>query len=126
MPDDCDPDLLSTLLTLERRVWQALVDGDAAADTALLSDDFLGVYPDGFAGKADHSGQLDNGPTILRFELQEPQTRRLGDRHALLSYRATFRRPGRAPEIMYVSSIWQEREGDWVNIFSQDTPAKPA
>jgi hypothetical protein len=24
---------------------------------------------------------------------------------------------------MYVSSIWCRRDGEWVNVFSQDTPA---
>ncbi len=35
----------------ERAVWQALADGDAAADRAALAADFPGVYPDGFAGR---------------------------------------------------------------------------
>jgi hypothetical protein len=42
----------------------------------------------------------------------------------LLAYRAEFRRPGEPePESVLISSIWQERESRWVNIFSQDTPA---
>ncbi|MEW9918284.1 DUF4440 domain-containing protein [Marimonas sp. MJW-29] len=118
--------LLAALITQERRVWQALVDGDATADAALLSADFLGVYADGFAGRADHTGQLASGPTILHFDLFEPRARPLGRDHALLSYRAAFRRPGRSTEKMYVSSIWERRDGTWINIFSQDTPADGA
>ena len=45
----------------------------------------------------------------------------------LLCYRADYRRasadgPG-AEETMYISSLWIERDGEWRNVFSQDTPA---
>src|SRR3954453_10291357 len=51
-------------LELETRVWQALTEGDASADASLLSEDFLGVYPTGFAGRDDHTGALTGGPTV--------------------------------------------------------------
>ena len=116
--------LLSELLSAETVVWQALVDGDAAADAAALSGDFLGVYPDGCAGKADHVGQLANGPTVEIFALSEATARAIGPDHGLLSYHARFRRAGRnADEAMYVSSLWRRENDGWVNLFSQDTPA---
>lgn len=109
--------------THERQVWDALVSGDSAADARLLSDDFLGVYPDGFAGKSDHTSQLAHGPTVDTFALDQLQLRELGDNHAVLSYRATFtRRGGTTSEVMFVSSIWQRRDTGWINVFSQDTP----
>jgi len=41
----------------------------------------------------------------------------------LLSYRAVYTRAGAAKqEAMYVSSLWCQRGGRWVNVFSQDTP----
>ena len=107
----------------ETQVWEALVSGNRHADSRLLSDDFLGVYPDGFAGKSDHTGQLADGPTVARFALDQLQARLLGADHAVLSYRATFTRRGRtSPEIMFVSSIWQRHDAGWINVFSQDTP----
>lgn len=118
-----DP-MLDTILGLERRVWHALVTGDAAADAALLSETFLGVYPDGFAGRSDHTGQLAHGPTVQEFNLHDTHLRHLGDDHMLLSYRAEFRRVGRdPPETMYITSIWQRGGTGWINIFSQDTLA---
>ena len=112
------------ILALEMQVWQALVTGDAQADSALLADRFLGVYADGFAGKADHVAQLAHGPTVREFTLTETRFRDLGPDHVLVSYRAEFRRPGRAiAQAMYVSSIWERSATGWVNIFSQDTPA---
>jgi hypothetical protein len=124
---------LAELLACECRVWDALVSGDQQADAAALADAFLGVYPDGFAGKADHLRQLENGPTLRRYDLTKARAMPLGSAHAVLSYRADFVRLGHSeaeampeamPEAMYVSSIWQRKKPGWVNIFSQDTPAK--
>ena len=52
--DNSDERLLQELLTLEHKVWAALMQGDAAADAALLLPEFLGIYPTGFAGRDDH------------------------------------------------------------------------
>ncbi len=118
------PALLDALLALETSVWQALVAGDAAADRALLAADFLGVYPDGFAGREAHVAQLSGGPTVARFRLSEARALPLGEGHALLAYRADYRRTGRSDdEAMYVSSVWRRGPEGWRNVFSQDTPA---
>jgi hypothetical protein len=116
---------MEELVGLETAVWQALVDGDVAADARLLATDFLGVYPTGFAAGADHVAQLSDGPTVASFDLYEPRMLVLSDTAFLLAYRATYRRPGAEQplEAMYVSSAWCRREGAWVNVFSQDTPA---
>lgn len=118
---------LETLIDLERSVWDALQRGDASADSALLAADFLGVYPTGFAERGDHSGQLNNGPTIADYEIHSARSMHLSADHALLAYKAEYRRPGTAQiESMYVSSLWSRRAGRWVNVFSQDTPEDPA
>lgn len=112
------------LLELERQVWQALVEGDAAADRALLADEFLGVYPDGFAGRDEHAAQFASAPTVSAFSIHDPRSIDLGDDAHLLCYEAHFRRPGSdEAHRMYVSSLWQRVDGRWVNTFSQDTPA---
>ncbi len=114
---------LQQLLELETTVWQALCDGNAAADLAMLTVDFLGVYPSGFAGRADHVGQLDHGPSVAEFALRDARILVIGPDAAILSYRAGFSRPG-APDWseMYVSSLWERDPDGWRNRFSQDTP----
>lgn len=114
---------LDALLSLEREVWEALRRGDAAADADLLSEDFLGVYPDGFAGREDHAAQLSAGPSVARYALSGARVIALGEGAALLSYEALYARPGGAEARMFVSSLWALRGGRWLNIFSQDTPA---
>ncbi len=116
-------DFKETLLALETRVWDALVTGDGDADGALLSEDFIGVYPDGFAGKDAHTGQLDSGATVAEYRLSEVQVRATGADGGLLIYRADYLRIGKSDwEVMLVSSLWERRNGNWVNSFSQDTP----
>ncbi len=115
---------VARFISLETEVWEALAAGDGDADERLLSDDFLGVYTDGFADRATHVAQLADGPTVSDYSLSEARLMVLSDDIVLLAYRAEFRRPGEAqPESVLISSIWHEREGRWVNIFSQDTPA---
>ena len=117
---------LGAFVELETKVWEALQLGDAEADARLLAEDFLGVYPSGFADRSAHAGQLASGPTVAEFELRDARLMVLSDNHVLLAYRADWRRVsarGRAPvESMYISSLWSRREGGWVNVFSQDSP----
>lgn len=123
MDDAITPELRDTLLAAERRVWDALVRGDADADRAALSAGFLGVYPTGFSDKAGHVAQLEGGPGVADFRLSDVHVMALGPDFGLLAYRADYRRVGRgAEEAMLVSSVWQRRPKGWINVFSQDTP----
>ena len=117
-------ELLAELEVYEMRVWEALVQGDKVADAAALHADFLGVYSDGFAEKADHVQQLEHGPTIESFELSDCRVLPLGQNYVVFSYRADFlKRAKTEAEAMYISSIWHRSDGGWINVFSQDTPA---
>ena len=114
--------LLSELLVMEEQVWEALEQGNADADRRLLSPDFLGVYPSGFAGRDCHVGQLGSGPSILTHRISEARAIALSDDIALLSYRADVHRAPDGPcENMYIGSIWRRTADGWINIYSQDT-----
>ncbi len=116
---------LSEILNLEKQVWMALVEGNAIADRALLSADFLGVYPTGFANRDDHVGQFADAPTMAEFELSDARLRVLTPDIVLLSYKADYLRPGATTrEAMLISSLWERRNDVWVNSFSQDTPVQ--
>jgi hypothetical protein len=114
-------------IALERGVWQALVDGDGHADAKLLDAQFLGVYSSGFASREDHAAQLAHGPTVASFSIHEARLLTLAPEVVMLSYRASFSRPSgtNADRVhtMFISSIWRRRDGDWLNVFSQDTLA---
>ena len=116
---------LNDVVALESSVWEALRRGDAAADRELLTPDFLGVYPSGFAGRDDHAGDLAGGPTVHDFAIHDARLLEIGEDHVLLSYRAVTRRAPDAPaETQYISSLWSRRGDRWRNVFSQDTPAR--
>jgi hypothetical protein len=111
-------------IRLESKVWTALAEGDAAADAALLREDFMGVYPSGRAGRLEHAAQLEAGPSVVDFSILDPELRVLAEGMVLLTYLAHFTRPRAhaGGEAMYVTSIWKKEGSHWLNIFSQDTP----
>lgn len=117
---------IQEILDLENQVWQALKRGDAALDAALLSKDFLGVYPTGFATREEHCAPLKLGPTVADYKIFDPKLIALESGLVLLAYLAKWVRikNGRPQEeeMMYISSIWRHSNSGWENIFSQDTP----
>ena len=117
--------MIDKFISLETGVWEALVSGDGAADAALLSEDFLGVYETGFSDRAEHAAMLDNGPIVLKYRIEDARIRKIGDRAVLLSYLGCYTKPANPAkeERMYVSSLWEEVDGEWLNTFSQDTNA---
>ncbi len=121
------PPSIEKFLELETQVWEALKSGDRDLDAKMLSDDFLGVYPSGFAGKQQHSAQLDHGPAVANYRIEDARLIAIANDQVLLSYLAVWSRwkngnPG-AEERMYISSIWKCTDDVWKNTFSQDTPA---
>lgn len=109
---------------LETRVWEALVSGDQEADRAMLSADFLGVYPTGFSDREQHVAQLRGGATMTAYTLRDARVVHVTPETVMLSYRAEYTAVGSEREdAMYISSLWQQRQGRWWNTFSQDTPA---
>ena len=119
--------LIEECLKLETKVWEALKSGDAVLASNMLANNFLGLYPTGFATGQDHCDQLKNGPTVSTYEIINPRLVELVPDMVLLAYLAQWSRitdghPGK-PERMYISSIWQRFGQEWKNIFSQDTPA---
>ncbi|MDV6264617.1 nuclear transport factor 2 family protein [Rhodococcoides yunnanense] len=110
-------------IRLESCVWDALANGDADADLELLSADFVGVYPTGFANRADHANQLADGPSIASYSISEAKLIDVSRDAAMLCYRADYLRPHRSVgESMFISSLWLQRDGRWQNKFSQDSP----
>ncbi|WP_397536004.1 DUF4440 domain-containing protein [Roseateles sp.] len=121
------PPDLSAILDLERQVWEAAVRGDPSADESLIHESFLGVYSTGFAGRQQHVSQLNDGPVVSTYEIQEARLVVLKADVVMLAYLARFRTRSAPvdapPRRMYVSSLWQCYPEGWLNVFSQDTGA---
>ncbi len=116
---------IKDIIEMEEQIWEALRSGDAESDSALLTNDFLGVYPSGFWNKEAHANQMKSGPVIGEYRLTDERLVSLSEDCVLLTYCAYYSwhsKPEKT-EKMYISSIWQRVNGEWKNSFSQDTPA---
>lgn len=118
---------LEFIVSLESQVWDALVRGDAAAHEALMAHDFVGLYATGFADPSAHAGLFANGPMMAAYEISQARLIAISDSAVLLCYRADYRPQldGAAGALaaMYISSLWTASDGEWRNLFSQDTAA---
>lgn len=116
---------INFFISLEKQVWEALKNGDIEADSALLSDDLLGVYESGFSTKEDHLAQLQAGPIVSDYRIKHAQMLLLGPKIVSITYSATVsfvKREVQSSEHLYfITSLWAYRKNKWVNIFSQDT-----
>ncbi|MEU4385022.1 nuclear transport factor 2 family protein [Promicromonospora sp. NPDC023805] len=111
---------------LESRVWDTQVSGDPQAQHELLSADFLGVYPSGFANRTEHAEQLSDGPITTSYSIVDARLIEVSESSVLLCYRADHQPSGQdETESMFISSLWVERDGRWRNTFSQDSPVGP-
>ena len=119
-----EPDL-SFFLDLEGQVWAAFARGDAAADALLLHENFLSVSAAGFLDRTQHAAQLNAGPVVSTYALQDARLLVLQPGMVILAYLALYRTPNSpgdaAPRRMYISSLWQCFPNGWLNVFSQDT-----
>ena len=80
---------INFFISLEKQVWEALKNGDIEADSALLSDDFLGVYESGLSTKEDHLAQLQAGPLVSDYKIKHAQMLQLGPKIVSITYSAT-------------------------------------
>lgn len=115
---------IEKFITLEKKVWNCLLIGDAKIDSQLLADDFLGVYTNGFSEKTHHVNALKNGPVISGYEISEARMKALSPDTILISYLANYKcSKSLTSRSVYITSIWQKQLSAWKNIFSQDTMA---
>ncbi|WP_298929624.1 nuclear transport factor 2 family protein [uncultured Ramlibacter sp.] len=125
------PNSSKTLIDLETKFWQAMVDNDSETATALLAEPALIVGGKG-AMQFDHAGyrkMASQGPQVLTsFELDDIQVVFPNEDTAVLTYRAT---QGVAPrgnkeaeefEEMNDSSTWVRAGKAWKCVLHTETP----
>ncbi len=124
----------STLIDLEKKFWQSMVDHDTDVALELLCEPALMVSAHG-AMKFDHAAyrkMADQGTQVLKsFELSEMEVIFPNETTAVLSYRV---RQGVAPrgkgsktkhEDMHDSSTWIKTGTGWRCAIHTETPAPP-
>lgn len=125
------PTSSKTLIELETRFWQALVDEDAGTAISMLEDPAFMVSSHG-AMKFDHATyrrMAEQGPLVVKsFELSDMQVVFPNDATAVLTYRVEQRVAARGEaksttEHMADSSTWvKSGDGDWRCVIHTETP----
>ena len=116
-------DLRNHLIALERRLLEPEVRASRAELDHLLADDFLEFGASGVRfGKAEALARLPD-EQHPEFTNQDFELRQLAPDVALLTYRATLRRPDDpAPRYSLRSSLWKKNGEQWQMVFHQGTP----
>jgi hypothetical protein len=122
--------LSKSLVNLETKFWQAMVDQDADTAVEMLSEPALMVSSHG-AMKFDHAGyrkMADQGPMVVTsFEFDDMQVMFPNDTTAVLTYRV---KQGVAPrgegesvsQEMNDTSTWIRDGADWKCVMHTETP----
>jgi len=117
----------SFFIAKEKEVWEALKGKDKAAATRLLADDFVGMYDFGFFNKSEWVKQIDDQYTVNDYTISAPRVLRPSSTTALLLYTSTCKGTGAwadyCSHTSRISDLWVERNGEWLDLFSQDTTA---
>lgn len=127
-----------TLIDLEKRFWQSMVDHDTDTALGLLNEPALMVSANG-AMQFDHAGyrkMAEHGRMVLTaYELHDVQVTMPTDGTAILTYRVTQQVAPReggggqpsAPQEMHDSSTWVRcgPGGEWRCVMHTETPVAP-
>ncbi len=120
-----DDELARAIAARSQQMWQAYWDKDAAAHTAILTDDYTSIDPDGtMHGPA--TAQQTAAAAIAAFTFSERKVWPLGDNAALSTYFADVELPaGTQPaHIRFAASeVWVRQQGEWKCKFYQGTTA---
>jgi len=111
----------------EKGVWETLKHKDKATATRLLADDFVGMYDFGFFNKSEWVKQIDDQYTVDDYTIMDPKVLHPSPTSALLLYTSTCKGTGAwadyCSHTSRISDLWVERNGEWLDLFSQDTTA---
>ncbi|MGC9947683.1 MAG: nuclear transport factor 2 family protein [Bryobacteraceae bacterium] len=118
--------LESKVLAKERQGLDCLKTGDLVGFAALTAEDAVFVDAHGAADKA----QVLKNTAEFRLDdytMEDAKVLRLSAKSGLLTYKITESGTSHGKHFtakVYVSSIWSERKGRWLCLFSQETAAR--
>ena len=129
----------STLIALEKKFWQSMVDDDTDTALGLLAEPSMMVSSHG-AMQFDHAQyreMAEKGSMVIKsFKLSDMKVMYPNDDTAVLTYHAkqTMAPRGKSEEIeqeMADSSVWLRKDGEWQCVMHTETEiakdaAKPA
>jgi hypothetical protein len=119
--------LTKQLITKESATWELAIKHDAGAYKALHADGYFTVSGSGLTerGPSEESA-LDANVRFSRWDLSDFSVRFVADDAALVTYRAKASGLDHGKPFQldsYATSLWVKRDGSWLNVFYQATPA---
>ncbi|MCM2465268.1 nuclear transport factor 2 family protein [Methanoculleus oceani] len=114
-------DLLTVLLDIEKRAWEAADTRDVEFYRDYLAPEALVVSPPGILSREGILEDLTQNPHELpAYTLRDPKVVPLGEESAVLVYTVSF-----GGQTLFVSTAYTRNDGRWRAAFHQRTPASP-
>jgi hypothetical protein len=120
-------DLMATLTSIEKALWEGWKNADASAFQDHLADGFVLVNSDGvFAGKAENVAAISSGTCdVQSFSFSNWNIHRVGEHTVIITYDATQDATcegTKLPENVRASSVYVSHDGRWLAASYQETP----
>ncbi|RZL36482.1 MAG: nuclear transport factor 2 family protein [Rubrivivax sp.] len=125
-----------TLVALEKKFWQSMVDEDTDTALSLLHEPALMVSSQGAMqfGHAEYREMAETGSMVIKsFELSDMNVIFPNDDTALLTYRVRQAMAGRGEDeseaveqVMADSSVWTRKDGEWRCVMHTETEVESA
>ena len=120
------PDLQQQIVAKEREELEALKAADYQKFADLIADDAVFVAPQGMAAKSEVVENVRDFK-LLDFTMSDIRFVPLSANSGVVAYKLTETARSHGQEFtteVYASAVWIQRDGKWVSIFSQETPAR--
>jgi hypothetical protein len=118
--------LVDEIVAKEREGLDALKVGNIAGFSNLTADDAVFIDPHGIASKADVMRNVA-GFRLEDYSIENVKLVPLSDTSGLIAYDITEKGKSHGRQFSakaYISALWVKRNGEWVCVFSQETPRK--
>lgn len=123
VPEDS---LQQQIVAKEREELDALKSGDHKAFANLIADEAMFLDPRGHGTKAEvveHTSAF----RLIDYTMESVKFVPVGVNSGVVAYKLTQKGNAHGHEftsVAYASALWTKRRGNWVCLFSQETPAR--
>ena len=118
--------LQQQIVAKERQELEALKSGNTQEFASLIAEEAVFVDPRGTATKAEVVGHIGDFK-LLEFSMEDIKFVALSETSGVIAYKLTEKGSSHGREFTstaYASAVWMQRDGKWVCVFSQETPAR--
>jgi ketosteroid isomerase-like protein len=118
--------LQEQVLGHERQELDAVRNADYKSFSDLIADDAVFLDPHGEAGKKEVVEHVADFK-LLDYTISDVHFLKLSNHSGLVAYKLVQHISAGGHDFtktLFASAVWEQRDGHWVTLFSQETPAK--